>query len=262
MKVIIFCGGLGTRLREETEFKPKPLVEIGSKPILWHIMKIYSHYGYNDFVLCLGYKGQMIKEYFYNYDLFNKDFTITLGEQKNLEIYNNHKENNWRITFVDTGEEALKGARLKRAEKHIDGDTFMVTYGDGVANIDISALVAFHKSHNKIATLTGVYPISRFGEMVVEGTQIKKFEEKPLNDAKPINGGFFVFNRKIFNYLQDDPSCDLEFGPLGKIAESGELMMYRHSDFWYCIDTLRDVEHLKKLWKEGNSPWKIWKDKN
>jgi glucose-1-phosphate cytidylyltransferase len=258
--VIILCGGLGTRLREETEFRPKPLVEIGGKPILWHIMKTYSHYGFNNFILCLGYKGSMIKEYFSHYNLLNKDFTITLGQNSEPVVHNDHCEKDWRITFVDTGEDALKGARLKRAEKYIDGDTFMVTYGDGVSNVDISKLLEFHKQHGKLATLTGVRPPSRFGELILEGDRIKKFEEKPQSDNKPINGGFFVFNRKIFDYLEDKDECDLERGALEKVAESGELMMYRHPDFWYCMDTPRDFDYLRNMWRNGNVPWKRWKD--
>lgn len=258
MKTIIFCGGLGTRLREETEFRPKPLVEIGGKPILWHIMKTYSHYGFNDFILCLGYKGSMIKEYFCHYNLLNKDFTLTLGQEKEPVAYNDHCEKDWRITFVDTGEETLKGGRLKKVEKYINEDTFMATYGDGVADIDIAKLVEFHKGHGKIATLTGVRPLSRFGELITEGDQIKKFEEKPQSDGKPINGGFFVFNRRIFDYLQDHDNCDLEYGTLDKMAESGELMMYRHPGFWYCMDTTRDSDYLRKIWREGKVPWKVW----
>ena len=258
MKVVIFCGGLGTRLREETEFKPKPLVEIGGKPILWHIMKMYSHFGFNEFVLCLGYKGTMIKEYFCHYNLFNEDFTLILGQENEPVMHNNHAEKNWKITFVDTGEEALKGARLKRVEEYVDGEIFMATYGDGVSNVDISKLLEFHKKHGKIATLTGVHPISQFGELVIEGDQVKKFEEKPQSNSQPINGGFYVFNRKIFDYLEDSDDCDLEHGVLEKLAENGELMMHHHSDFWYCMDTIRDADYLKKLWREEKIPWKVW----
>lgn len=260
MKVVIFCGGLGTRLREETEFRPKPLVEVGGKPILWHIMKIYSHYGFNDFVLCLGYKGQMIKEYFAHYDLFNKDFTLHLDKVNEPIVHNDHEEKNWRITFADTGEDAFKGARLKRVEKYIDGDTFMATYGDGVANVDINKLVEFHNNHGKMATLTGVRPLSRFGELVVEGNQIKKFEEKPQSEGEPINGGFFVLNRKIFDYLEDRDDCDFEHGALEKVAKDGELMMYKHPDFWFCMDTPRDFEYLRNMWREKNTPWKLWQN--
>ncbi len=258
MKVIIFCGGLGTRLREETEFRPKPLVEIGGKPILWHIMKTYSHYGFNDFVLCLGYKGNMIKEYFAHYDLFNKDFTLILGKKDEPLMHNSHNEGDWRITFADTGEDAFKGARLKKIEKYIEDDTFMVTYGDGVANVDIKKLLEFHKNHGKMVTITGVHPISRFGELVTEGNQIKKFEEKPQSDGQPINGGFFVFNRRIFDYLNENDDCDLEKGTLEKIAQDGQLMMYRHDGFWYCMDTLRDTDYLRKVWAEKKALWKVW----
>lgn len=260
MKIVIFCGGLGTRLREETEFRPKPLVEIGGKPILWHIMKIYSHYGFNDFVLCLGYKGYMIKEYFSHYDLFGKDFTIDLSKKGEPVIHSNHNESDWKITFVDTGENSQKGARLKKIEKYIDGDTFMVTYGDGVADIDINKLLDFHKQHGKMATLTGVHPISRFGELILEGDQIKRFEEKPQNGGQHINGGFFVFNRKIFDYLNDRDDCDLEIGALERVAEDGQLMMFRHDGFWYCMDNLRDTDYLRNIWAEKNAPWKIWKN--
>jgi len=195
MKVVILCGGLGTRLREETEFRPKPMVEIGGKPILWHIMKIYAHYGFKDFIICLGYKGEMIKEYFYNYEVLNNDFTIELGNPKNIEIHSNHGEKGWRVTLADTGDKALKGARLKRVEKYIVGDQFMVTYGDGVADIDISDLLRFHQLHGKLATLTGVRPLSRFGELTVKDKQVLQFTEKPQSSRGLINGGFFVFNR-------------------------------------------------------------------
>jgi len=258
MKVVILCGGLGTRLREESEFKPKPLVEIGGKPILWHIMKIYSQNGFKDFVLCLGYKGHMIKDYFYHYDLLEKDSTITLGSLEPIIHCDNNSEKDWTITFVDTGEETLKGGRLKRIEKYISDDIFMVTYGDGVADINIKSLIDFHKSHGKTATLTGVFPISRFGELITENSRVLKFQEKPQSDTKPINGGFFVFNKKIFNYLEDREDCDLEFGVLEKLAQDSELMMYTHKGFWQCMDTPRELEYLKKAWKENKAPWKIW----
>lgn len=260
MKTVIFCGGLGTRLREETEFRPKPLVEVGGKPILWHIMKIYSHHGFNDFVLCLGYKGNMIKEYFAHYNLFNKDFTLSLGKKDEPIMHNNHNELDWNITFADTGEDSQKGARLKKIEKYIDGDTFMVTYGDGVADIDINKLLEFHKKHGKIATLSGVHPTSRFGELILDGDQVKRFQEKPQSDGQHINGGFFVFNRKIFDYLNEEDNCDLEIGALEKVAQEGQLMMYRHDGFWYCMDTLRDTDYLRNIWAEKNAPWKVWKN--
>jgi len=218
MKVIILCGGLGTRLREETEFKPKPMVHIGNRPILWHIMKIYAHYGFKDFILCLGYKGEMIKEYFYNYEILNSDFTIELGDSKNIELYSNYGEKGWRVTLADTGDKALKGARLKKVEKYIDGDTFMMTYGDGVADVDISSLLSFHRRHKKLVTVTGVNPASRFGELKIKGNKVDKFIEKKAVGAACVSGGFFVFNRDILKYLTDDENCDLEIGPLEKIA--------------------------------------------
>ena len=258
MKAVILCGGLGTRLREETEFRPKPMVEIGGKPILWHIMKIYSHYGIKDFVLSLGYKGEMIKEYFYNYEILSNDFTIELGNKKNIEIHSNNAEKDWRITLADTGDKSLKGARLKRVQQYVDDDTFMLTYGDGIANVDIESLLKFHRNHGKLATVTGINPSSRFGELKVKGNQVESFSEKPKNGDGLINGGFFVFNKEIFDYLSVDENCDLEIGPLEKIAAEGQLMVYKHRGFWACMDTIRDMEYLNKLWNENNAEWKIW----
>ncbi|MDY6793319.1 MAG: glucose-1-phosphate cytidylyltransferase [Thermodesulfobacteriota bacterium] len=258
MKVVILCGGLGTRLREETEFRPKPMVEIGSKPILWHIMKIYSHYGIKDFVLSIGYKGEMIKEYFYNYEILTNDFTIELGKKINIEIHSNNEEKDWRITLADTGDKALKGARLKRVQQHVNDDTFMLTYGDGVAEVDINALLTFHNKHGKLATVTGINPASRFGELKIKGNQVESFSEKPRDGEGLINGGFFVFNKGIFDYLSADENCDLEIGPLEKIAGEGQLMVYKHRGFWACMDTIRDMEYLNKLWVEGKAEWKVW----
>lgn len=258
MQTIILCGGLGTRLREETEFRPKPMVEIGGKPILWHIMKIYSHYGIKDFVLSLGYKGEMIKEYFYNYEILTNDFTIELGNKKNIEMHSNNEEKDWRITLADTGDKALKGARLKRVQQYVNDDTFMLTYGDGVAEVDINALLAFHKKHGKLATVTGINPAARFGELKIKGNQVESFSEKPRDGEGLINGGFFVFNKGIFDYLSADENCDLEIGPLEKIAGEGQLMAYKHRGFWACMDTIRDMEYLNKLWVEGNAEWKVW----
>ena len=254
IKVVILCGGMGTRLREETEYRPKPMIEIGGKPILWHIMKNYSHYGFKDFVLCLGYKGEMIKEYFYNYEILNNDFTIELGKHK-VQLHNSHDEFGWKITLIDTGEKALKGARLKRIEKYIDSDTFMVTYGDGVANINIPDLLKFHNNHGKIATLTGVKPPSRFGTLSIKGNSVKSFIEKPQAIEGLINGGFFVFNKTLFNYLTDDDLCDLEIGTLDKLAEEKELMVYKHLGEWMCMDTVRDMDYLNKLWSSGKAFW-------
>jgi len=259
MKVIILCGGLGTRLREETEFRPKPMVNIGHQPILWHIMKIYAHYGYTDFVLTLGHKSEMIKNYFYHYELMNNDVTIELGKPDKICIHQSHTESGWTITLANTGEYSLKGARLKRVEKYIDEDIFMLTYGDGVANININALVEFHNQHGKIATLTGVHPAARFGELKVSGDRVEVFFEKPKNTVnRLINGGFFVFNRKIFNYLSTEDDCDFEYGPLEQIAKEGELKVYKHPGFWACMDTLRDMDYLNKIWDSGNAEWKVW----
>ena len=258
MQVVILCGGLGTRLREETEFRPKPMVEIGAHPILWHIMKIYAHYGLTDFILCLGYKGEMIKEYFYHYEVLNDDFTIELGNHKNIEIHNSHAETGWRVTLADTGDKALKGARLKRIEKYIIGDQFMMTYGDAVANIDINALLAFHRIHGKLATVTGINPTSRFGELKIKDNRVESFTEKPRTGSGLINGGFFIFDRSIFDYLSTNDDCDLEIGPLEKLAREGQFMVYKHTGFWACMDTLRDMEYLNNLWNENKAEWKIW----
>ncbi|MDD2890479.1 MAG: glucose-1-phosphate cytidylyltransferase [bacterium] len=254
-KVVILCGGRGTRLKEETETSPKPLVEIGGKPILWHIMKTYAYYGFNEFILCLGYKGRMIKEYFLNYETINSDITLNLGK-KDIKIHNQIQEKDWIITFAETGEDSQTGSRVKKIEKYIDGDVFMLTYGDGVANINIKNLLEFHKSHKKIGTITGVNPLSRFGELVIKGKQIVEFSEKTQVREGFVNGGFFVFNRKVFDYLKDGP---LEDEPLEKLALNGELMVYMHKGFWQCVDTQRELGILNNLWKSPNPPWKIWK---
>lgn len=255
IKVVILCGGMGTRLREETEYKPKPLVEIGGKPILWHIMNTYSHYGFKDFVLCLGYKGNLIKKYFLNYESMNNDFTIDLATNK---VYpQNITPNDWKVTLSDTGETTQTGARIKRIEKYIDNDLFMVTYGDGVANIDIKKLLEFHKSHGKIGTITGVPSMSKFGELNVRDDSVLRFIEKPKKDDAFINGGFFVFNKKFFDYLNDNENCILEKEPLENLAKDGELKIYKHADFWHCMDTYRDFMYLNNVWNSGNVPWRI-----
>jgi len=258
MKVVILCGGRGTRLKEETEFRPKPLVRIGNKPVLWHIMKIYAHYGFKDFILCLGYKGDMIKEYFLNYEIMNSDFTIQLGNRNNIQFHSNHQEEDWSVTLADTGEKAETGARIKRIEKYIDSDLFMVTYGDGVANLNIKELLKFHKAHRKIGTMTGVHPSSRFGELVIKDNRVVEFNEKPQVKEGLINGGFFVFNKEFFNYLKEDDNCYLERQPLEKLAKEGELMVYPLDGFWQCVDTYRELEVLNNLWKFPNPPWKVW----
>jgi len=259
LQVVILCGGLGTRLREETEFRPKPMVNIGSHPILWHIMKYYSQFGCKDFVLALGYKGEMIKNYFCHYELMNNDIAIELGRPERTYIHYAHDEAGWKITLADTGERALKGARLKKVERYITGDTFIMTYGDGIADVDINALLAFHKAHGKMATVTGISPDSLFGEFKTDGDRVEAFREKAKNSDRLASGGFFVFNRAIFNYLTTDDSCDFEIGPLEQIANEGQLMVYKHRGFWACMDNLRDVEYLNKIWNDGQAKWKIWK---
>jgi len=257
-KVVILCGGRGTRLREETEFRPKPMVNIGHRPILWHIMKYYSCFGFHHFVLALGYKGSAIKNYFCHYELMNNDFTVELGQPDSISIHNTHDESDWKITLADTGEKALKGARLKKIERYISDEIFMMSYGDGIADINIRALLSFHKTHGKLVTVTGINPASRFGELKINNGQVEAFAEKPLNGNSLVNGGFFVFNRVIFNYLNDNDSCDLEHGPLEKIAQDGQMMVYKHNGFWACMDTLRDAEYLNKLWEDGQAKWKVW----
>lgn len=256
-KVVILCGGLGTRLKEETEYRPKPLVKIGEMPILWHIMKIYSHYGYNDFVLCLGYKGEMIKEYFLNYEWMSNDFTINLKSGRERVTRHTHETEDWTITFAETGSETPTGGRIKKIEKYVrDDDYFLATYGDGIATMDISELVNFHKAKGKIATLTGTHPISKYGKVKygVDGI-ITSFEEKPaLEDI--VNGGFFIFNKEIFDYM--DENCILEDDVLSKLAVARQLAIFVHRGFWHCMDTYKDFITLNEMWNSGNSPWKIW----
>jgi glucose-1-phosphate cytidylyltransferase len=258
MKVVILAGGMGTRLAEETGTRPKPMVEIGGKPILWHIMKIYSHYGYNDFVICLGYKGYMIKEYFANYFLHQSDVTIDLANNK-MEIHSSDSEN-WKVTLVDTGVETNTAGRIKRIKKYVDGP-FMLTYGDGVADIDINKLIQFHKSSGKLATLTSIQLPGRFGNIEAnrEGT-VMKFQEKPTGDGVWINGGFFVLEQDVFKYLEGDmDEVQWEKKPLIDIAHDGQLSAYMHNGFWKCMDAIRDKIELETLWASGESYWKIWK---
>jgi len=257
MKVIILAGGWGTRLGNRDQNIPKPMVKIGNKPILWHIMKIYSYYGYDDFVICLGVKGDIIKDYFYHYKIRNNDFTIDLSK-KNIEFYNKDDETNWKVTLIDTGLNTLKGGRIKQVEKYLDPDINMLTYGDGVSDIDIRNLVEFHKFHNKILTITGVHPPSRFGELIERNGLIESFKEKPQTSVGLINGGFMVFNNEFLDYLTPDEDCDLEKDPFNKLAEKGEIMVYKHIGNWECMDHERDVVHLNKLWYNKNAFWKVW----
>lgn len=254
MRAVILAGGLGTRISEESISRPKPMIEIGGMPILWHIMKIYSFHGIYDFVICCGYKGYVIKEYFANYFLHMSDVTIDLAENS-IEVHHKKAEP-WRVTLVDTGEATQTGGRLKRVAGYIDGD-FCMTYGDGVASIDISALVKFHKAHGKLATMTAVQPPGRFGALEIEGTRINSFLEKPQGDGGWINGGFFVLNPKVLDLIDSDEIL-WEKQPLERLAKQGELQSFFHSGFWQPMDTLRDKNHLEELWALGKAPWKCW----
>ena len=257
MKVVILCGGKGTRLRGETEHKPKPMLEIGEMPILWHIMKSYAFYGYDQFVLCLGYKGDLIKQYFYNYEVLSNDFTVELGSKK-VEIHPRHSEQGWKVTLIDTGQEAMTGTRVKRIESFIEDDVFMLTYGDGVTDLKIPELLEFHKNHGKIGTVTGVSPPSRYGELLIQKDEVVCFAEKPAVKNGLINGGYFVFKKEIFNYLKDNNTCVLERGPLEKLAADGELKVFPYDGFWQCMDTFRDYRYLTELWESGSPPWMVW----
>lgn len=259
MKVVILAGGLGTRLSEETDVRPKPMVEIGGKPILWHIMKIYSHYGFNDFVICCGYKGYVIKEYFANYFLHNTDVTFDLANNK-MEIHNSVTEK-WKVTLVDTGINTNTAGRIKRIQSYIGNESFMLTYGDGVSDININDLIQFHQKSGKLATLSSIQLPGRFGNVEIDeqGT-VSAFQEKPLGDGVWINGGFFVLQPEIFKYLDGNmDDVQWEKKPLIDIANDGQLSAYRHNGFWKCMDAIRDKIELESLWQSGNADWKIWK---
>jgi glucose-1-phosphate cytidylyltransferase len=258
MKVVLLAGGLGTRISEESHLRPKPMIEIGGKPILWHIMKIYSHYGFDDFIICTGYKNQVIKEYFINYFYYNSDITVEVGSNK-VHVHNSNSET-FKVTLVDTGLETNTAGRIKRIEKFLDDDTFMLTYGDGVADIDIPKLLTFHKSHGRKATLTSVQMPGRFGNIEIDDKgQIIHFQEKPDDDGTWINGGFFVLEPSIFKYLEGNmDSIQWEKKPLVDIAEDGELMTYKHKGFWKCMDAMRDKADLEEMWANNNAKWKIW----
>jgi len=254
MKAVILAGGLGTRISEESVSRPKPMMEIGGKPILWHIMKMYSSYGINDFVICCGYKGYLIKEYFANYFLHMSDVTIDM-QNNSIEVHQKKVEP-WKVTLVDTGEETMTGGRLKRVAQYLDAD-FCLTYGDGVGSVDIESLIKFHKGHGRLATMTAVQPPGRFGALDVDGTSIKSFLEKPQGDGGWINGGFFVLSPKVIDLIEDDSSI-WERQPLEALAKDGQLEAYFHQGFWQPMDTLRDKNHLEELWSSGNAPWKAW----
>ncbi|PAF48853.1 glucose-1-phosphate cytidylyltransferase [Helicobacter sp. 12S02232-10] len=263
MKVLILAGGYGTRLSEETEVKPKPMVEIGGKPILWHIMKIYSYYGYNEFIVLTGYKSHIIKEYFINYYTRYSDITIDMADNS-MQIHTMRHEP-WKVTMLYTGQDTMTGGRILQARPYVQNETFMLTYGDGLSDVDIPALIKFHKSHKKAMTMTSVLPDGKFGALDIQESdgRIKSFTEKPkgdksLHNAGWINGGFFVCEPKIFDYIQQDESCVFEQAPLRGLAQSGELYSYKHYGFWKCMDTLRDKMEMTKMWQSGNAPWALW----
>jgi glucose-1-phosphate cytidylyltransferase len=255
MKVVILAGGLGTRLAEETDLKPKPMVEIGGYPILWHIIKIYAHYGFKDFYITLGYKGETIKRFFYDYLALNGDLSIDFSNNK-IDVKNRDCED-WNINLIDTGQNSMTGGRIKRLEEHLRDETFMVTYGDGVCNVDIGEIVKFHRSHGKLATVTAVHPPARYGELLIGEDSTTTFSEKPQEQRGWINGGFLVFEPQILDYLSGDESI-LERDALERLAKEKQLVAYRHSDFWQCVDTLHDKRQLEQAWKSGNPPWKVW----
>ena len=257
MKVLLLAGGFGTRLSEETDLRPKPMVEIGGKPLLWHIMKLYSRYGHNDFVVLLGYKGYSVKEYFVNYFLHQSDITIDLATNK-MEVHNSSSEP-WRITLLDTGANTMTGGRIKRAQKYVGDESFMLTYGDGVSDVDMDALLAYHRSHGKAITMTSVQPDGRFGTFEAEdGGRVSRFVEKPRGDGSWINGGFFVCEPRVFDYLALGDATVFEQEPLQRLALENELHTYRHNGFWKCMDTLRDKNDLNQMWQSDNALWKTW----
>jgi glucose-1-phosphate cytidylyltransferase len=262
MKAIILCGGQGTRLRELTEIRPKPMVEVGGRPILWHIMKFYAHHGVREFILCLGYKGSVIKEYFLNYEMMNSDFTLELGKLKNIQPHGEvHGEDGWKITFAETGDATMTGARVKRASRYLGNsdETFCVTYGDGVTNLDFKAALAFHRQHGKLATITGVRPPGRFGELRHDNHRVVNFEEKPQMREGLINGGFLFLEPDFLRYLSDQQECVLEGEPFRRAAADGQLYVFEHADYWQCMDTYRDWDSLERQWQTGRAPWKVWK---
>lgn len=260
MKVVILCGGKGTRLREETEFRPKPMVPIGDRPILWHIMKTYAHYGFKEFILCLGYKGEMIKDYFRNYLWHTCDTTLRLGREPAVQFHSRHTEEDWSVTLANTGEDSMTAYRIRLVQRYLAEDEhFLLTYGDGVGNVDIPASIAHHRASGKVCTLTAVHPPGRFGELEFgAGSTITGFNEKPQTEGGFINGGYMVCSRRMFEYLPDDPSIMLEADPMRRITADGELNAYRHEGFWQPMDTFQEYNLLNRLWASGTAPWKVW----
>ena len=256
MKAVILAGGLGTRIIEESHLKPKPMIEIGGRPILWHILKIYSHHGINEFVICLGYKGYIIKEYFANYFLHTSDVTFDILENR-MEVHERYAEP-WRVTLVDTGQETQTGGRLKRVREYLSNESFCFTYGDGVADIDVGKLIAFHRSQGKLATLTAIQPPGRYGAVCIEDSRVTSFAEKPAGDGAWVNGGFFVLEPRAMDYVEGDQTS-WEREPLVRLSRDGELRGYQHTGFWQAMDTLRDKNQLEELWQSGKAPWKVWR---
>jgi len=258
MKLVILAGGYGSRLGEIANVIPKPMVEIGGKPMIWHIMKTYSHYGIKDFVICLGYKANVIKDYFLHYETESNDFTIDFS-MGSIVLHSTHDEQDWKVTLVDTGIDTLKGGRLKKIERYLDDDVNLLTYGDGVADININGLIDFHLKVDKMVTISGVHPPARFGELKATGDILTSFEEKAQTSQGLINGGYMVFNKELLSYLTEDESCDLEYGVFERLAEDGKIAVYKHEGLWACMDNERDVYNLNKLWKEDRAFWKVWK---
>jgi glucose-1-phosphate cytidylyltransferase len=258
VQVAILCGGRGTRLGRESEVRPKPMAEIGGRPILWHIMKYYAGYGHREFILCLGYLGDVIRDYFLNYEARRRDVTVELGGESRLTYHSDHDEDDWRVTLADTGPETGTGGRVKRIERYIREEPFFLTYGDGVSDVDLDDLARFHREHGKAATVTAVHPPARFGEVQLDEGRVRIFSEKPQTSHGRINGGFFVLDRRIFDYLSDDRQCVLEQEPMVRLTADGELMAYKHPGFWQCMDTVRELNILTELWETGRAPWRNW----
>jgi len=260
MKVVILCGGKGTRLREETEYRPKPMVPIGNRPILWHIMKIYAHYGHNDFILCLGYKGDMIKEYFRNYLWNICDITLSLGRKPAIQFHDHHDEEDWKVTLADTGEDSMTAFRVRQIQRYIPADqSFLLTYGDGLASIDINASIAAHKASGKVCTISAVHPAGRFGALRIEDDgRIQKFNEKPQFEETHDNGGYMVCSHRFLDYLPNDPGVMLEYTPMDNLVRDGQLNAYMHEGFWQPMDTYQEAQYLNQLWSTGKAPWKVW----
>jgi glucose-1-phosphate cytidylyltransferase len=258
VQTVILCGGKGTRIRDVSEDLPKPMIPVGPRPILWHIMKLYAHHGHRDFVLCLGHKGWQIKRYFLDYYLADADVTVDLGRPGRHTIHGSDAGEDWRVTLVETGLETMTGGRVKRVEKYVEGDEFLLTYGDGVADVDLSALIAFHRAHGRLATVTAVKPPSRFGELDLDGDRVVSFMEKPATMGGFISGGFFVLNRDVFRHTGDDPALVFELGVLPELARQGQLAAYHHTGFWHAMDGSRDHQVLNDMWNAGQAPWAVW----